>query len=88
MCSDTHDVVENTGELSKQNSDIFGSQRDINVEEFLHGQTKENLRYYSSQERFNALTCRLARYTSYSRSPDGQSKARPEGKKRNNTVVR
>ena len=41
MSSDAHDVVENTGQFSKQNSDILGSQGDVNVEEFLHGQAKE-----------------------------------------------
>ena len=42
VSSNPHDVVENAGELTKQNSDIFGSQRDVNVQEFLHGQTEEN----------------------------------------------
>ena len=41
MGSDAHDVVENTGEFTKQNSDIFCSQRDVNVHEFLHSQTKQ-----------------------------------------------
>ena len=50
VCSNPHDVVENAGQLTKQNSDVFGSQRDVNVEEFLHGQTKNKVKLTRARE--------------------------------------
>ena len=43
MRSDAHDVVENTSQLPEQNSDVLGPERDVDVEELLHGQTRNKI---------------------------------------------
>ena len=50
MSSDAHNVVENTGQFTKQNSDVFGSQRDVDIEEFLHGQTRNKVKLTKARE--------------------------------------
>ena len=40
MSSNTHDVVENTGQLPEQNSDVLGPKRDVDIEKLLHCQTR------------------------------------------------
>ena len=42
MSSDAHNMVENASQFSEQNSDVLCSERDVDVEEFLHGQTGNN----------------------------------------------
>ena len=42
MSSDAHNMVENASQFSEQNSDVLRSERDVDVEEFLHGQTRNN----------------------------------------------
>ena len=50
VSSNPHDVVENAGQLTEQNSDVFGSQRDVNIEEFLHGQTRNKVKLTKARE--------------------------------------
>ena len=42
MSSDAHNMVENASQFSEQNPDVLRSERDVDVEEFLHGQTGNN----------------------------------------------
>merc|ERR1719150_3148652 len=36
--ADTHDVVQDAGQLSEQHPDVLGPQRDVDIEELLHGE--------------------------------------------------
>eukprot|EP00053_Salpingoeca_punica_P008372 m.75267 g.75267 ORF g.75267 m.75267 type:complete len:437 (+) comp14572_c0_seq1:246-1556(+) len=38
VCGDGHDVVEQAGDLGEESADVLGAERDLDVEQFLHGE--------------------------------------------------